>query len=236
MEAQTALSSLKDIYTENGRISEYASIASKAGKSLSPEELDGMVLAAAKRGFDAGKLEQAITYYKQLREQTQTEEMRLVATVGEMRCAYGLKRYDVAIRAASDLIADSKVGPEEKSEAMFMRAESYYVTGKPAEAVADWQTLSADSRTEYGAQANVRLAEYAFNTNQYKAAEDLLVKFIDSGTPHAYWLARGFILLADVYNKTDRQVEAEQYLLSLKSNYSENEEINKMIEERMKEK
>jgi hypothetical protein len=31
-------------------------------------------------------------------------------------------------------------------------------------------------------------------------------------------------------------VEAEQYLLSLKSNYSENEEINKMIEERMKEK
>ena len=119
---------------------------------------------------------------------------------------------------------------------MFVRAESYYVTGKPAAAVADWQTLSADSRTEYGAQANVRLAEYAFNTNQYKAAEDLLVKFIDSGTPHAYWLARGFILLADVYNKTDRQVEAEQYLLSLKSNYSENEEINKMIEERMKEK
>ena len=236
MEAQTALSSLKDIYTENGRISEYASIASKAGKSLSPEELDGMVLAAARRGYDAGKLEQAITYYKQLREQTQTEDMRLVATVGEMRCAYGLKRYDDAVRAASDLIADSKVGPEEKSEAMFVRAESYYVTGKPAEAVADWQTLSADSRTEYGAQANVRLAEYAFNTNQYKAAEDLLVKFIDSGTPHAYWLARGFILLADVYNKTDRQVEAEQYLLSLKSNYSENEEINKMIEERMKEK
>lgn len=233
MEAQTALSSLRDIYTESGRINEYASIASKAGKSLSPEELDAMVLAVAKRGFDSGKLEQAMTHYRQLREQTQTEEMRLVATVGEMRCAYGLKQHDATVRVASDLIADSKTGPEVKSEAMFMRAESYYAAGKPAEAVADWQLLSADSMTEYGAQANVRLAEYAYNTVQYQAAEDLLLKFIDSGTPHAYWLARGFILLADVYNKTDRQVEAEQYLLSLKSNYSENEEINKMIEERL---
>ena len=34
--------------------------------------------------------------------------------------------------------------------------------------------------------------------------------------------------------KTDRKVEAREYLLSLKSNYSENEEINNMIKERLK--
>ena len=61
----------------------------------------------------------------------------------------------------------------------------------------------------------------------------MLLKFIDSGTPHAYWLARGFILLSDVYVKTDRDMEAKQYLLSLKSNYTESKEINNMIADRL---
>ena len=70
-------------------------------------------------------------------------------------------------------------------------------------------------------------------SKMYKEAEDMLLKFIDSGTPHAYWLARGFILLSDVYVKTDRDMEAKQYLLSLKSNYTESKEINNMIADRL---
>lgn len=233
-ETQTALSSLKDIYTDLGRINDYAAIASKAGKSLTPAELDEMELLVAKRAHNNGDYEQAISHYRQLGEQTQSADMRIEAAAGEMRCASEVKNFNLCIEAATRLISDSRITPELKAEALFRRAESCNATGKPTEAIADWQTLSANTTSEYGAQANIRLAEYAYNTEQYKAAEDVLLKFIDSGTPHTYWLARGFILLADVYNKTDRQIDAEQYLLSLKSNYTENEEINKMIEERLK--
>jgi predicted negative regulator of RcsB-dependent stress response len=110
---------------------------------------------------------------------------------------------------------------------------AYLHTGNVDGALADWTQLSADTRTVYGAEAAVRLAQHSYESQQYQAAESLLLSFIDSGTPHAYWLARGFILLADVYSATDRKVEAREYLLSLKSSYSENEEINKMIEERL---
>lgn len=232
-EAQTALSLLKDIYTDLGRINEFAAIASKAGKSLAPAELDDMTLLVAQRAHNAGNYETAIQNYRQLAEQTQSADMRIVAISGQMRCASTAKLHAQVIEAATSLIADNRIASDLKTEALFLRSESYYATGRPAEAVADWQALSANSATEYGAQANICLAQYAFNTEQYQAAEDVLLKFIDSGTPHTYWLARGFILLADVYNKTDRQIEAEQYLLSLKSNYSENEEINQMIEERL---
>ena len=61
-----------------------------------------------------------------------------------------------------------------------------------------------------------------------------MTPFIDSGTTHSYWLARAFVLLSDVYAKTGRTVEARQYLLSLRSNYTESEEINRMIEQRLK--
>ena len=132
------------------------------------------------------------------------------------------------------MLQNQKASPDITGEALIYRAESYIVTGNAAEGVKDLQTLSADNKTIYGAQANVRLAQYAFDTQQYTAAEQLLTKFIDSVTTHQYWLARAFILLSDVYRKTDRDVEAREYLLSLKSNYSDNEEINRMIQERLK--
>jgi len=234
VEAHNALSSLKDIYTDLGRINEFAEIANKAGKSLSADELDNMELLVAKRAHNSGNYDQAILHYRQLGEQAQSADMRIEAFTGEMRCAVAIKNHELCIETATKLIEDSRVTPDVKTEARFRRAESYHAQNKTEHAIVDWQTLSENATSEFGAQANVLLAEYAFNTEQYQAAEDVLLSFIASGTPHAYWLARGFILLADVYSKTDRQIDAEQYLLSLKSNYTENEEINKMIEERLK--
>ena len=80
----------------------------------------------------------------------------------------------------------------------------------------------------------VEMAQYYYDIEQYGVAEQMLDRFIDSGTSHSYWLARAFILLADVYLKTDRAIEAQEYLLSLKTNYTESAEINQMIDERLK--
>ena len=56
---------------------------------------------------------------------------------------------------------------------------------------------------------------------------------IEVSTPHAYWLARSFVLLSDVYVKLDRKMEAKQYLLSLQQNYQANDDIAGMIESRL---
>ncbi len=233
-EAQTALENLKDIYTEAGKINEYAQLAQKAGKELSNDELDQMVNDAAVRSMNNEDYVQAYQYYSQLSKQTVSAEVQARALEGGLRSSFAAKQYESTVEVATRLINNPKSSPDIVAEALLYRAESYIALGNSEDGVHDLQRLTNDLQTVYGAQANVRLAQYAYDTSQYQAAEHILQKFIDSGTTHQYWLARAFILLSDVYMKTDRQVEAREYLLSLKSNYNENEEINKMVQERLK--
>ena len=97
----------------------------------------------------------------------------------------------------------------------------------------DLQELSKDTRHIYGAEAKYRLAEMYYTANEYAEAEKVLLNYIEVSTPHMYWLARSFVLLSDVYMQTGREIEAKQYLLSLQQNYTADNDIAGMIEERL---
>ena len=233
-EAHAALAALRDVFTNQGRIDEYNNIASKAGQPLTPQQQEDMISAAASRATAEGRYIEAARLFAQLEAFTSSEEKRLEAQQGLLESAYNAKDYTTTTAVANRMLQNVKVSPDMRVQALFYRAACATATGNMQAAVQDWTTLSQDAQTEYGAQSNVLLAEYAYQTGQNESAESILLKFLDSGTPHTYWLARGFITLSDVYRKTGKDVEAKQYLLSLKSNYNENEEINRMIEERLK--
>ena len=99
--------------------------------------------------------------------------------------------------------------------------------------MADLEILAKDTRTLYGAEAKYLLAQQLYNQGEYAKAEKEILNFIDQSTPHAYWLARSFILLSDVYVALDKKVDARQYLLSLQQNYQADDDIETMIEERL---
>ena len=96
------------------------------------------------------------------------------------------------------------------------------------------RTLAKDTRNAYGAEAKYQLAQLYYNVKQYDQAEKEVLDYINISTPHSYWLARSFVLLADVYMKNEKYIEAKQYLISLKQSYQANDDIATMIEERMK--
>ena len=55
-------------------------------------------------------------------------------------------------------------------------------------------------------------------------AEEETTAFIDRGSSRAYWLARHFILLADVCRAEGRKAEARGYLQGLRETYGERED------------
>ena len=72
-----------------------------------------------------------------------------------------------------------------------------------------------------------------FNDGQYQECEEEILDYIEMSTPHAYWLARSFVLLADTYAAQGKTMEAREYLVSLQNNYDAEDDIMEMIEERL---
>ena len=177
--------------------------------------------------------EEALGFYKKLVDKTANPDRKMMANVGRMRSAKQSGSVNEVILASSDLLLASKLTPELKNEALYDRGKALLEEKKTSEAMKDFMILSADTRTIYGAEAKYLLAQNMYANKKYEAAEKEILNFIEQSTPHAYWLARSFVLLSDVYVAMGRNLEAKQYLLSLQQNYTANDDIAEMITTRL---
>lgn len=191
------------------------------------------MIMSAEIAFNSKDYTKALALYKMLKGKTASAERLQLAQTGMLRCAYLTNNQEEVVLAANEILANSKLNPELANEARYYRAKVALAVS-PSQAVKDLQVLSQDTRNVYGAEAKYRLAQYYFDSGNTDAAEKELLNYIDVSTPHAYWLARSFVLLSDVYAKLGRTLEARQYLLSLQQNYHAKDDIAAMIESRLK--
>ena len=176
--------------------------------------------------------EKSLGLYKRMADRAVSQEERVTARTGAMRSAWMVKDCQEIISVASGLIAESKLAPELANEAHYYRAKALLAEGQNKEA-GDLAVLAKDTRNVYGAEAKYLLAQLYFDNGETGKAEKEVLDYIEVSTPHAYWLARSFVLLSDVYMKLGRNLDAKQYLLSLQQNYQADDDIAEMIETRL---
>ncbi|MCR5393817.1 MAG: tetratricopeptide repeat protein [Bacteroidales bacterium] len=92
---------------------------------------------------------------------------------------------------------------------------------------------SSELRTAAGSEAKYLLAQLAYDQGRYDEASNLDSELIQSGTPHQYWLARGIILMSDMQRNQGETFTADEYLKSLQQNYTTQDDIQTMIEQRL---
>ena len=175
----------------------------------------------------------AMESFKHLQAVAENPENKEAAKLGLMRCAELTGQPQEALLAANDLLKEPKLSPEIMSEARYVRAKAYISLKQENKALADLKEIGKDTRTIHGAEAKYLLAQLYYDNKDDKNAETVLMNFIENGTPHQYWLARGFILLADIYIRQGDDFQARQYLTSLQNNYKGDDEIAAMIEDRL---
>ena len=191
------------------------------------------MMMSAEMAYVAKDYAKSLEWYKLLKDRASTPERRQLAATGMLRSAAMTNNGEETILAATAVLADAKVDPELENEARHYRSKALVEANQLKHAVEDWKILAKDTRNVYGAEAKYRLAQYLFDAGQTAEAEKEVLNYLEVSTPHTYWLARGFVLLSDIYAKLDRKLEARQYLLSLKQNYQADDDIAGMIESRL---
>lgn len=225
---------LANIYWDNKDIpnakKEYQEILN-AGDNQFTEEA---VARLAEIEFNNRNYEESVRLYERLHGMAATTANRNVASLGLLRSAEKLNSYPRIITAANTLLKDESLEPIVATEARYYRAKALLALGEDSMAVADLTDLSKDTRTVFGAEAKYLLAQHYFDTMQPAKAKEIVMNYIKEGTPHGYWLARGFVLLSDIYESEGDKLMARQYLESLQTNYTNTQDdIQGMINERL---
>ena len=123
---------------------------------------------------------------------------------------------------------------EEIAAAIIAKGEALQNLGRSDDARAVLGTLVDEPQTEAGAHAAVLSGEILVAQKKYSQAVKEMEEFIDSDTPQYYWLARGYITLADALSAQGDTYKAKQYLQALKDNYPGDEaDITEMINTRL---
>ncbi len=220
---------LRDQKNYNSAISHLRKVAEMRGNRYQ-EEATRLVGDMA---YDHKDYALALQAYKDLKAMTSRPDVRLHAQTFGVRAAWALSDWDTVISEVGTFVQASGLAPETAIEMRYYRAKACLARRQNDTAKADLTVLAKDTRSVYGAEAKYLLAQLYFDTAQAENAEKEVLDYINVSTPHTYWLARSFILLADVYMASGRDVEARQYLLSLRQNYDAKDDIAGRIEERL---
>lgn len=185
--------------------------------------------------LDQGKGEQAFDVYSTWATKATNDDNFTLAQLGMVRSAREAQMWNELVNTADNLLEGSNtLSTEQEQEVKLARAMANANLGKYNAANADLEELAANTQSEAGAEAAYALALYQYEAGNLTAAENQLNNLIESDTPHSYWLAKGFILLCDIYYDQNKKQDAVDYLRSLKSNYPGKEgEIFNEIDSRL---
>lgn len=187
---------------------------------------------AAALAYSLGKYDLALNNYRDLYELLNGTK-RNEALYGVIRSAYRMKEYAVVLDYA-DIALNGSVKDELRLEMLYYKSKSTIELSGLADAVPFIEELAKDTRTEYGAEGNFLYCSYLYDYALYAKCNEVIMKFVQSGSTQQYWIARCLILLSDSYYAQGKQIEAKQYLLSLKQNYKvKNDDIQSLIQTRL---
>ncbi len=187
----------------------------------------------AEISFDLQDYKTALRYFTTLESIASSQEQAAVAQLGMLRSSYRLQDHAETIRIAEAIIADEHASDLLKTEARYNQGKAYYAQEQYAEAVESLMPVAVETRTAQGAEAKYLLCEGYYKQGDLEKAEAEIMSFAGMNTQHQQWLAKSFIVLADIYTQRGDDFQAKQYLLSLQTNYKAQDEVQDMIAERL---
>lgn len=190
-------------------------------------------MRVAELSYDKKDFATAGEYFKRMYDVASNQQKSQTALLGMLRCSYYNENDSATIINATEILKIKKLNPAISNEAQYYRASSYLRTEQYELALKDYAKAAKDTRTAWGAESKYRMAECYYLLNKPDKAIEEIMSFTNMQTTHQYWLAKSFILLADIFIDKGDIFQAKQYLLSLQNNYKQEDEILQTVSENL---
>jgi TolA-binding protein len=182
------------------------------------------LLGAARITYMQENWVKALHYFKSLAELTETRGNLLEGRVGMMRCSYFLEDYSGCVNAAKAVLETDKLPEATEREARFKLAKSLYAEDRIMLALEEFRKVAVEVTSPEGAESKFRVAEIYYKREDLKEADRVIADFAVKTTPHQYWMARSFILWADIFAAQGDYFQAIQTLQSIIDYYGNSDD------------
>ena len=149
--------------------------------------------------FELKNYVEAKRFFQSLNTGATTQENKLAALRGLVRCNYLLKDYAQANEGAKELLTKKGISTDDKSIAYLVLGKSQQINNDYAAAIASFKSCATINKTAWGAEARYEIANCQFTQNNLTAAEKAALATIKETGSYDLWVTKSYILLGDFF-------------------------------------
>ncbi len=187
---------------------------------------------AAKIYYDRNEYAKALDNYIRLELNADNRLYIDQGRIGMMRSYFHLKDYNNAMKVSKRLTIDKTIEDNIVTEAHLTLAKSALNIDSIVLAQTHFNMVLKRTKSIMAAEAKFNLAQIQYQMQNYDEAEKIVFELINELSSYDYWIARSFILLADIYVVQENTFQAKHTLESIINNY-EGEELVKLAQQKL---
>jgi TolA-binding protein len=222
----------------NNALTGYEAVAANAPNKYAEK---ATLEAARINFFELKNYANAEKYYGQLKQLTGSQENKLEAMRGLLRCQYQQQKWTEAVDNAKELTTAKGSSTDDKALANMAIAKSYQVGGQYDLAIANYKSVVTLNKAALAAEARYEIANSWLAVNKLSDAEKAAFETINKSGSYDFWVTKAYILLGDVYFRQKDYFNAKATFQSIVDNTINTElkgeaqaKLNKVIDEESK--
>ncbi|MGB3007929.1 MAG: tetratricopeptide repeat protein, partial [Chitinophagaceae bacterium] len=168
--------------------------------------------------FELKNYTSAEKYYSQLKQITSSQENKLEAMRGLLRCQYQMQKWTEAVENAKELTAAKGSSADDKILANMAIGKSYQINKQYDQAIASFKSVIQLNKSAMAAEARYEIANCWFQVNKLNDAEKAAFETINKSGSYDYWITKAYILLGDIYFRQKDYFNAKATFQSVADN------------------
>lgn len=175
----------------------------------------------------------ALKYYDKMELFSSKPADLHTAYVGKLYCYGKLGDHENGAKYADLILADATSSDDEKLRSNYVKANAYFHSSDYTNAIKYYQEVYKKASNQLAAESRYQVAYVYYLQKDHKKSEKEIFDLAKQKPSYDYWVAKGYILLADNYVEIGDNFQAKATLQSIIDNYSYEDEIVPTAKEKL---